>query len=139
MNVKNDNELIVYTDGGSRNNPGKAGIGFVIYNSANETLAEAGQYIGIKTNNEAEYTALLTALTHIKQNFPDCLQLHIFTDSELMARQLTGIYKIKEPNLKILAQQILSLLSTIPQYDINHVLRAKNKVADALYNKALDA
>jgi ribonuclease HI len=132
-------DLIVYTDGGSRNNPGNAGIGFVIKANEATVLYEGSQYIGIKTNNEAEYTAMLTALTVVKEKYPECENVSLFSDSELMVRQLTGIYKIKEPGLKIIAEQIKSLLHTFASYKFTHVLRAYNKLADGLVNKALDA
>lgn len=130
--------LILHTDGGSRNNPGAAGIGIVIHTSQGEKIYSEGMYIGTKTNNEAEYTALLRGVSKICELYPDCSTLEIFADSELMVRQLLGIYKIREPGLKIIADQIKHELSRFNSFTITHILRKFNKDADALVNQALD-
>jgi len=139
MQKSEHTKLIVYTDGGSRNNPGHAGIGFVISDEKGTVLTKEGRYIGIATNNEAEYQAMLSAVQHIRNFHPNCANIHLHTDSELMAKQLTKVYKIREERLKGLAQAIWQLLSEIKDWKITHVLRDKNKVADKLVNDALDS
>jgi ribonuclease HI len=130
--------LTLHTDGGSRNNPGHAGIGFVVTDVTGEVIAREGKYIGIATNNEAEYQALISGLRHIRNFFPKCTAVHVFTDSELMAKQLTRIYKIKEAHLKQLATAIWASLEEFTSWKITHILREKNKLADQLVNDALD-
>lgn len=132
-------ELQVYTDGGSRNNPGNAGIGFVVYSPKGTVVDKKGKYIGIATNNEAEYQALLSALQHIRNFHPACKKIHLYSDSELMVKQLTRIYKIKEAHLKKFALAIWELLAEFSDWEIHHILREKNSEADQLVNDALDA
>lgn len=138
MKSTEQTKLTLHTDGGSRNNPGHAGIGFVISDDTANVIAKEGKYIGIATNNEAEYQALLLGLRHIRNFFPKCTVVHVFTDSELMAKQLTKVYKIKEAHLKQLAVSIWELLDELSSWEITHILREKNKLADELVNDALD-
>lgn len=129
--------LIINTDGGARGNPGPAGIGLVIKNESSELLYEFGGYIGETTNNVAEYSALIKALeesVHLGGT-----DLKIQMDSELIVKQMTGIYKIKEPTLQGLAAQVIKLLKEFKSYSFVHVRREFNKEADALVNQALDA
>jgi len=126
----------LFTDGASRNNPGPAGVGIVI-NKDNELVEQHGFFVGIKTNNQAEYLALLIGLIRIRQLMNPNDLLLINSDSELLVRQIKGIYRIKNPDLKPLYKAVCSLLTNI-QYDIGHVLRDKNKQADALANQGLD-
>lgn len=129
--------LVINTDGGARGNPGPAGIGLVIKNEAGELLYEYGGYIGDTTNNVAEYSALIKALeesVHLGGT-----DLKIQMDSELIVKQMTGIYKIKEPTLQGLAAQVIQLLKNFKSYSFVHVRREFNKEADALVNQALDA
>lgn len=139
MATDNYNELILRTDGGSRNNPGDAAIGFVIEDASGKVVETQKKYIGIATNNEAEYNALLSGLAHIVNFYKTCRQVHIYSDSELMIRQITGVYKIKEQHLKVLAESIKVQLAKFDAYKFTHVLREKNKLADKLVNEALDA
>jgi len=139
MKVADHTKLTLHTDGGSRNNPGHAGIGFVIADSVGKNLAKEGKYIGIATNNEAEYQALLLGLQYIRNFFSDCKSIEVFTDSELMQKQLTKVYKIREDHLKQFAVTIWDLLSQFKTWKITHILREKNKVADQLVNDALDS
>ncbi|PJA15417.1 ribonuclease H [Candidatus Dojkabacteria bacterium CG_4_9_14_3_um_filter_150_Dojkabacteria_WS6_41_13] len=138
MTQKKFQKLQVFTDGGSRNNPGNAGIGFVLMTPEGVIIDQMGKYIGIATNNEAEYQALLTALQHIKNFHSSCKELTIYSDSELMVKQLLRVYKIKEPHLRKFAEVIWELLDTIADWQIKHVLRDKNQLADQLVNEALD-
>lgn len=131
-------KLRLNTDGGSRNNPGHAAIGFVVATLEGETLAAEKKYIGIATNNEAEYQAMLSGITHIRNFFPHCTEVEIFSDSELMVKQLLGEYKIREPHLKRFAEAIQKLLQEFSVANLHHVLRANNKAADKLVNAALD-
>lgn len=131
-------ELVLNTDGGSRNNPGNAAIGFVISDTTGNVLETQKKYIGIATNNEAEYQALLSGVQHIANFYPDCHALTIYADSELMVKQIRGEYKIRESHLKVFADAIHQTLKSFKSYKIIHILRAKNKLADKLVNEALD-
>ncbi|MCW1949059.1 MAG: ribonuclease HI family protein [Candidatus Shapirobacteria bacterium] len=131
----------VYTDGGSRGNPGISGYGLVIYDHQNKILYKEGKFLGIKTNNEAEYSGILAALSWIK-NHKDLYQIsqvNFFADSQLMIRQLQGIYKVKAPTLLPLyaqVQQLLTQISLPTKY--TDVRREFNKLADELANQAMD-
>ncbi len=134
-------KLIIYTDGGARGNPGPAAIGVVIFNQ-DQKIANFGQVIGVATNNEAEYQAVLASLNYLLQHKDVFLNntLEWRLDSLLVASQLTGQYKIKEPRLKQLAGQALVLFSQLGvSYTITHVPRHQNALADELVNRSLDA
>lgn len=131
-------KLILHTDGGSRNNPGNAAIGFVISSETAEVLVKEKRYIGIATNNEAEYQALLSGVQYIRNFYPNCSEVTIYADSELMIKQLRREYKIREPHLKQLADAIFEFLHQFKEYKLVHILREKNKLADKLVNEALD-
>lgn len=136
-NQKEKKLLVINTDGGARGNPGPAGIGLVIKNEAGELVYSFGGYIGDTTNNVAEYSALIKALEEsVNLGGTD---LKIQMDSELIVKQMTGIYKIKEPTLQGLAAQCIKLLKEFKSYSFAHVRREFNKEADALVNQALDA
>ena len=126
----------MYTDGGSRGNPGKAAIGVVIYDKNNKKIKELSRYIGIATNNVAEYTALLFGVIALKEL--QCTEVEIFMDSELIVKQLKGMYKVKHRDMRSLYSKVINGLKGI-KYTITHVKREKNKVADSLVNDALDA
>lgn len=132
----------MYTDGGARGNPGPAGIGVVIQDEMGKTLHEAKAYIGETTNNIAEYEALIRALEDL-QMFGDKLkdmQVEVRMDSELIVRQMNGIYKVKEPSLKErFAKAATHRLERVPNLIFTHVRREKNKRADELVNEAIDA
>lgn len=128
-------KLIIYTDGGSRNNPGPAGIGYVIKDENGNNLEAKGEYIGTATNNVAEYSALIKAL-HAAKKF-DHESTECFLDSELVVKQIKGEYKVKNEDLKKLLDEVRELIF-FKNITFTHILRAKNKEADALYNKALD-
>lgn len=131
--------LKIFTDGGSRGNPGAAAYGFVIF--SNEDLAiEIGKYIGIATNNEAEYRGILNAILWIKENIKEKVDLLDFKmDSLLVCQQLKGVWKIKNDNLKLLNEQIkLELKKLGSKAVFTHIPREQNKNADKMVNIALD-
>lgn len=132
-------KLKIFTDGGSRGNPGEAGIGAVIYNDQDGTkIHEISETIGVATNNIAEYTAVLKALEYVREKIGKA-EIEFVVDSELIGRQLSGIYKVKDHNLKVIYYKIKQIVFEIGNnctYTI--VRREKNREADALVNKALD-
>ena len=137
--------LIIYTDGGARGNPGPAGIGVVISDDTGKIIGQFKKYIGEATNNVAEYKALILALeeadkiSNFKLQISNEISLEIRMDSELVVRQMQGIYKIKEPTLKLLAQEVLKLRNQFKLVSFSHVRREQNKLADKLVNEAIDA
>lgn len=138
MNVKFD--YIAYADGGSRNNPGEAAYGFVIYNGERKELFKNGKRIGVATNNVAEYMGVVEALKWILQSSKTKNPIiEFYVDSTLIANQLMGRFKIKNENLRSLVYTVKLLeqkLGTTVQY--KQIPRAQNKVADEQVNLALD-
>ena len=137
-------KIIIYTDGGARGNPGPAAIGVVIADTRGNTLKTYGQTIGIKTNNEAEYQAVIFAVKKIKQLFGKekarAMQIEIRMDSELAVEQLSNRYKIQGENLQKLFMEIHNLLIDVKgEVTFTHVPREQNKQADRLVNEALEA
>lgn len=130
--------LTVYTDGASRGNPGKSSYGFVIFNDSKKEIYKEGKYIGVNTNNFAEYSAVLKALEYIKKNFKGEVSINFFMDSRLVVEQLSGRFKIKAPNLKPLISQIRDLEAQYKQISYTHVPRSMNMLADYQANLALD-
>lgn len=128
--------LIIYTDGVSRGNPGDAGIGVVFKDSKGAVINEIGKYIGTTTNNVAEYTALINALEYAVKH--KAASADIFLDSELVVRQMNGIYRVKDENLALLFNKAQALIKKIKKVTLTHVPREKNKEADNLANKAVD-
>jgi ribonuclease HI len=129
-------KLFIYSDGGAKNNPGPAGIGVVIYDRNNKLLQKLYKYIGIATNNQAEYRAVILALeTVINQYEPQ--EIEFFLDSQLVVEQLCGRYKVKNANITPLFQKAKELIAKIPKIRFEHITRDKNKIADALVNKAI--
>lgn len=129
----------VFTDATARGNPGHSGMGIVILDSDDEIIKEYHQYIGVITNNQAEYSAIVKSLELIKELDTTYNRIDFYSDSELMVKQLTGRYKIKDENLKILAHKFLAGIKILDKaYTITHILRSKNKLADVLANKATD-
>lgn len=132
-------KLIIYTDGASRGNPGPASYGFTISDEKGKLLYEEGHYIGISTNNVAEYMAVLEALKYVKKTFSkQSLQIELFADSKLVVEQLSGRFKVKSPHLKPLIEQIQILKLELGGAIHNHVPRVHNSRADRLANQALD-
>src|SRR6266699_806913 len=130
------NYLIAHTDGGARGNPGPAGYGVVINDSAGNKVAALSQYLGRQTNNFAEYQALIGALEYAVEHGPKALK--VVSDSELMVRQIKGIYKVKEPTLRDLHARASQLIAQLDWFNIEHVLRGHNREADELANQAMD-
>jgi ribonuclease HI len=128
--------VTIYTDGASRGNPGDAGIGVVVAAEDGTILREIGEYIGKTTNNVAEYSALIRGLREAIDLGADAI--YISTDSQLMAFQLTGIYKVKSPNLKPLYQEAIDLLRHFRKVSISHVVRDLNRRADQLANEGIN-
>lgn len=132
-------KIIIYTDGASRGNPGKASYGYTISDEKGKLLYEKGEYIGITTNNVAEYNGVLEALKQVKKMYPNTLlAIEVFADSLLVAEQLSGRYKIKSPHLKPIIEQIQILAMEFGGVLYTHVPREKNTQADKLANQALD-
>jgi ribonuclease HI len=135
--------IIIYTDGGARGNPGPAGIGGVIMDPSGAVVKEVSVYIGETTNNFAEYEALIQSLEAAKNIFREKLRdmhIEVRMDSELVVRQLAGLYKVKEPTLKEQFARMAKIrLEDAPNIVFTHVPRAKNAHADKLVNKAIDA
>lgn len=130
-------KLLINTDGGSRGNPGPAGIGVVIRNDQEQIVFEHGSYIGETTNNVAEYSALVKALETARDM--GATELVVRMDSELIVKQMQGLYKIKEPTLQELAGKVIKLKSSFASVTFTHVRREYNKDADRMVNQALDA
>lgn len=137
MKNSTKNEIAIYTDGGSRGNPGDAAYGFVIYKDNGEIYSE-GKYLGIQTNNFAEYMAVISAFEWVRQNLGEDVSIKLYCDSLLVASQLTGKYKVKHPAIKPLVSKAKGLESYFTNVEYYHVLREKNKEADAMVNQALD-
>ncbi|MBY0539501.1 ribonuclease HI family protein [Patescibacteria group bacterium] len=133
-------EVTIFTDGGSRGNPGPAGSGAVIYKDDVE-IAHVSKYLGIQTNNFAEYEALILALqtTHKVLGSPVTAPVTIKMDSELIVKQMKGEYKVKHPVLKEKHQEVrLLIMESFPNIKFQHVPREENKVADQYANDAMD-
>ncbi len=133
--------ITVFTDGGARGNPGPAAIGAYFLTDTGEVLAELSEYIGEATNNVAEYTAVQRSLEHLQELYADTRQLQVDfkLDSQLVERQLNGVYKIKDANLRTYAEAIRALADQFANVCYAHVPRSENKEADRLVNQALDA
>lgn len=124
---------VIYTDGASSGNPGPAGIGAVIRINGHKTTIS--EYIGKTTNNVAEYTALIKALQYTRQK--KIRSVEVFTDSELLVKQIHGIYRVRNEGLIPLYNKVISLLSSFDSFSIIHVPREKNKEADSLSKEAI--
>lgn len=129
-------KLITYTDGGARGNPGPAALGVVVKNESGKIVANYGEYLGHQTNNYAEYMALLSALK--KSAALGATEVNCILDSELVVKQMQGLYKVKEPTLQKLFVQVYNVAQQFKKVTYRHTLRANNKEADSEVNKALD-
>jgi ribonuclease HI len=127
----------LYADGGSRGNPGPAASGAVLYGDDGEVLEEIGTFLGVTTNNVAEWTGLLQGLKAALARGVD--EIAVRLDSELVVKQLSGAYRVKHPGLIPLHAEAKGLLRKFTHSDIRHVRRAENKAADAVVNQVLDA
>ena len=137
-------KFIIYTDGGSRGNPGKAGIGVVICNEKDQEVKKYGEYIGDNlTNNDAEYSAVIFALKKFKALFGKKLaentDIEIRVDSELVVKQLNGQYRLENPKIQQFFIEIWNLKFDFKSIKFKHIPRERNREADRLVNKALDA
>lgn len=129
-------KLVIFTDGASRGNPGRASYGFTISDEKENLIYEEGKYIGITTNNVAEYTAVLKALKYAKKITSK--EITVYCDSKLVAEQLSGRFKIKAKHLKPIIEQIKILSLELGGVIFSHVPRSENMQADRLANLALD-
>jgi ribonuclease HI len=136
MKAAPEKYLIAHTDGGARGNPGPAGYGVVIHDGQGNKVAALSQYLGRQTNNFAEYQALIGALEYALEHGPKALK--VISDSELLVRQMKGIYQVKEPTLRNLHAQASQLVRQLDWFEIEHVLRGHNREADQLANAAMD-
>ena len=125
----------IYVDGASRGNPGDSGIG-ILFRDTDDNFKEFKKYIGIGTNNNAEYTALITALEiAISEKFND---INVYTDSQLVANQINGSWKVKDADIKILFEKAKGLIKNFSHFTIIHIRRENNSQADRLANEAIN-
>ncbi len=127
----------LFADGGSRGNPGPAAAGAVLFADDGEVLEEIGTFLGVTTNNVAEWTGLLDGLKAALARGVDDLTVRL--DSELVVKQLSGAYRVKHPGLIPLHAEAKALLRKFGRVDVRHVPRKENKAADAVVNQVLDA
>jgi ribonuclease HI len=127
----------MFTDGGARGNPGPAAIGVVIKSDKHKIIHKVGKYIGTTTNNNAEYAALIEGLTFLKEL--KYSQVNCYLDSELVVKQLNGLYKVKNKNIKKNWNKIKALEKNFIRITYQHVKRERNREADGLVNQVLDS
>lgn len=131
--------LTVHTDGGARGNPGPAGIGVAVINATGEVIDTLSEFLGVTTNNVAEYTAIVRALEHLNRvTDPATTTLHFKLDSQLVERQLNGAYKVKDETLKGYYLRAKELIPRFQAVTFTYIPREQNKVADKLANEAMD-
>ena len=128
--------LILRTDGASRGNPGHAAAGVVIERADGTVSATGKHYLGVMSNNQAEYRALILGLTAVARYAP--ASVRVYMDSELVVRQMTGQYRVRDEALRVLYDEARRLAAALPAVSFIHVPRGKNAQADKLANKALD-
>lgn len=128
--------LLIHTDGAARGNPGPAGAGAILRDAEGRTVAEIAEPLGRATNNVAEWTAVRLALEEARRLGATHVDMRM--DSELVARQINGIYRVKHPDLKPIHAEVMALLRSFEGYTIGHVRREMNKDADRLSNVAID-
>jgi ribonuclease HI len=131
-----EHHLIAHSDGGARGNPGPAGYGVVIKDESGRTVAALSEYLGHQTNNFAEYQGLIAALEYAIKHGPKALKL--ISDSELLVRQIKGIYKVKNAALQDLHARAKELIAKLDWFSIGHAFREQNQDADRLANEAMD-
>jgi ribonuclease HI len=130
-------KLVVHVDGGARGNPGPAAAAAVLSTPDGDIVDEAHEYLGVATNNVAEYRGLLLGLHRARALGAD--EVEVVNDSELVAKQVNGVYKVKHPDMRPLHASALDALGAFDRWSIRSVPRAENAAADALVNEALDA
>ena len=128
--------ITAHCDGGARGNPGPAGFGALIQDADGQVFAELSEFLGIQTNNFAEYSGLLASLDYALAH--GHRRLRVVSDSELMVKQIQGKYQVKSPILRPLFDQAKKKIAQLEGFEINHALRHKNKDADRLANQAMD-
>jgi probable phosphoglycerate mutase len=128
--------VTAHCDGGARGNPGPAGYGAVLTGPNGELIAELSEFLGVRTNNYAEYSGLLAVLEYALAHHH--LRLRVVSDSELMVKQIQGKYKVNSPDLRPLWQEAKNRIARLDAFEISHALRHKNKDADRLANEAMD-
>ncbi len=128
--------VIAHCDGGARGNPGPAGYGALLQDEAGHVLAELSEFLGIRTNNYAEYSGLLGCLQWVLDH--SHRRLRVVSDSELMVKQIQGKYKVNSPDLRPLWEEARRRIAQLERFEITHALRHKNKAADQLANDAMD-
>lgn len=135
---KNDKTdwISAHCDGGARGNPGPSGYGALIQDANGMVIAELSEFLGIRTNNFAEYSGLLGCLQFAIENGHS--RLRVVSDSELMVKQIQGKYQVKSPDLKPLYEEAKRRIARLEKFEISHALRHKNKDADRLANEAMD-
>lgn len=126
----------LFADGGSRGNPGPAASGAVICDASHQPIAKVGLFLGVATNNQAEYSALIIGLT--KASKLGIKRIAIRLDSKLVVEQVSGRWKVKDEKIKKLLPRIHTLLKEFTHYDIRHIPRAQNSLADSIVNNVLD-
>ena len=128
--------LVAHSDGGARGNPGPAGYGVVIKDESGKKVATLSEYLGRQTNNFAEYQGLIASREYALEHGPKALK--VISDSELLVRQIKGIYKVKNPTLQDLHARAKQLIGQLDWFSIGHALREHNQEADRLANEAMD-
>jgi ribonuclease HI len=129
--------VLIYTDGAARGNPGPAGLGAILRDAeTGKVLAELARFLGVRTNNYAEWSAVEDALREALRMGADQVDLRM--DSQLVARQITGRYRVKHPDLKPIHSRVMAMLGELKGYTVGHVPRELNKDADRLSNVAID-
>lgn len=136
-------QFTLYADGGARGNPGPAGSGAVVFDAGGKRVVEVADYLGVATNNIAEYEAVLRGLTKLRDEYPEgffsAMPVLVRMDSKLVIEQLKGAYKVKHPNLVPRYLEVKNLIArSFPHISFEHVRREFNKDADALANEAMD-
>jgi ribonuclease HI len=129
--------LKLFCDGGSRGNPGKAASGYVLFEN-DKIIHEGGKYLGIATNNEAEWQAVTLGTKYVLDTYGAGCILEVYLDSELVQKQITGVYRVKQPHLKPFFEDIKNLEKQFGSISFTHVYREKNKDADRVVNEILD-
>lgn len=128
--------LKIFCDGASRGNPGPSGIGYLIVDCSGKVLKEGKKFIGMSTNNQAEYYAVMESIKDAMALGAE--EIELYTDSELVVRQLSGEYAVRDPKLVPLHEELLSLISRLSRFEVKHISREENAAADALANMAID-
>ncbi len=139
--MKSNSDIIVYSDGGARGNPGPGAYGFLIYDKDLNLLFKEGKAIGLTTNNAAEYVGVISAMKWLGHNIKsENIKIEFFLDSDLVVSQLSGRFKVKNENLRSLYFEMKELENSAhAEIKYSHIPREKNKEADKLVNMALDA